>query len=45
MFNGHLDTSFAASEDLEILRAISPMYRPASVGSHRGRLDLWNGSV
>jgi acetylornithine deacetylase/succinyl-diaminopimelate desuccinylase-like protein len=27
MFNGHLDTSFAASEDPEILRAISPVYR------------------
>jgi acetylornithine deacetylase/succinyl-diaminopimelate desuccinylase-like protein len=27
MFNGHLDTSFAASEDIEILRAISPVYR------------------
>jgi acetylornithine deacetylase/succinyl-diaminopimelate desuccinylase-like protein len=26
MFNGHLDTSFAASEDHEILRAISPVY-------------------
>lgn len=27
MFNGHLDTSFAASEDPEILDAISPVYR------------------
>src|SRR5487761_1778319 len=27
MFNGHLDTSFAASEDPEILRAISPVYK------------------
>jgi acetylornithine deacetylase/succinyl-diaminopimelate desuccinylase-like protein len=27
MFNGHLDTSFAASEDPEILKAISPVYR------------------
>jgi acetylornithine deacetylase len=27
MFNGHLDTSFAASEDPEILRAISPYYQ------------------
>lgn len=26
MFNGHLDTSFAASEDPEILKAISPVY-------------------
>lgn len=28
MFNGHMDTSFAASEDPEILRAISPYYQP-----------------
>jgi acetylornithine deacetylase/succinyl-diaminopimelate desuccinylase-like protein len=28
MFNGHLDTSFAASEDPEILRAISAVYPP-----------------
>jgi len=27
MFNGHLDTSFAASEDPEILKAISDVYR------------------
>ncbi len=27
MFNGHLDTSFAASESPEILKAISPVYR------------------
>jgi acetylornithine deacetylase/succinyl-diaminopimelate desuccinylase-like protein len=27
MFNGHLDTSFAASENPEILRAISPYYQ------------------
>ena len=27
MFNGHLDTSFAASEDPEILKAISPVYK------------------
>src|SRR5712692_4790532 len=27
MFNGHLDTSFAASESPDILRAISPVYR------------------
>lgn len=27
MFNGHLDTSFAASEDPEILKAISPYYQ------------------
>ena len=27
MFNGHLDTSFAAREDPEILKAISPVYR------------------
>lgn len=27
MFNGHLDTSFAASESPEILKAISPYYR------------------
>ncbi len=27
MFNGHLDTSFAASESPEILNAISPVYR------------------
>ena len=27
MFNGHLDTSFAASEDPEILKAISSVYR------------------
>ncbi len=27
MFNGHLDTSFAASEDPEILRSISPVYK------------------
>ena len=26
MFNGHLDTSFAASESQEILKAISPVY-------------------
>ncbi|MDA4112296.1 MAG: M20/M25/M40 family metallo-hydrolase, partial [Thaumarchaeota archaeon] len=36
MFNGHLDTSFAASEDLEILRAISPVYRP---GPPWGRVE------
>ncbi len=27
MFNGHLDTSFAASESPEVLKAISPVYR------------------
>ncbi len=27
MFNGHLDTSFAASESPDILRAISPVYK------------------
>jgi acetylornithine deacetylase/succinyl-diaminopimelate desuccinylase-like protein len=27
MFNGHLDTSFAASEDPEILKVISPYYQ------------------
>ncbi|HZW57445.1 MAG TPA: M20/M25/M40 family metallo-hydrolase [Nitrososphaerales archaeon] len=27
MFNGHLDTSFAASEDPSILKAISPVYK------------------
>src|SRR2546426_183765 len=27
MFNGHLDTSFAASESPDVLRAISPVYR------------------
>ncbi|MGI0084872.1 MAG: M20 family metallopeptidase, partial [Nitrososphaerales archaeon] len=27
MFNGHLDTSFAASEDPEILKSISPVYK------------------
>ncbi len=27
MFNGHLDTSFAASEDPQILKAISPFYQ------------------
>jgi acetylornithine deacetylase/succinyl-diaminopimelate desuccinylase-like protein len=27
MFNGHLDTSFAPSDDPEILKAISPVYR------------------
>jgi acetylornithine deacetylase/succinyl-diaminopimelate desuccinylase-like protein len=27
MFNGHLDTSFAASESREVLEAISPVYR------------------
>jgi acetylornithine deacetylase/succinyl-diaminopimelate desuccinylase-like protein len=27
MFNGHMDTSFAASEDPEILNAISPYYQ------------------
>ena len=36
MFNGHLDTSFAASENLEILRAISPVYRP---GPPWGRVE------
>jgi acetylornithine deacetylase/succinyl-diaminopimelate desuccinylase-like protein len=29
MFNGHLDTSFAASESPEILKAISPVYPSA----------------
>ena len=29
MFNGHLDTSFAANEDMEILHSISPVYRSA----------------
>ncbi|MDA4130042.1 MAG: M20/M25/M40 family metallo-hydrolase [Thaumarchaeota archaeon] len=36
MFNGHLDTSFAASENLEILKAISPVYRP---GPPWGRVE------
>ncbi|MFI5420412.1 MAG: M20 family metallopeptidase [Nitrososphaerales archaeon] len=36
MFNGHLDTSFAASEDLDVLRAISPVYRP---GPPWGRVE------
>jgi acetylornithine deacetylase len=27
MYNGHLDTSFAASESPEVLKAISPVYR------------------
>ncbi len=39
MFNGHLDTSFAASENQEILKAISPVYRP---GPPWGRVeDNW----
>ncbi len=36
MFNGHLDTSFAASEDIEILHSISPVYRP---GPPWGRIE------
>jgi acetylornithine deacetylase len=36
MFNGHLDTSFAASEDLDILKSISPVYRP---GPPWGRVE------
>lgn len=36
MFNGHLDTSFAADEDLEILHSISPVYRP---GPPWGRIE------
>ena len=36
MFNGHLDTSFAADEDLEILHAISPVYRE---GPPWGRIE------
>ncbi len=36
MFNGHLDTSFAADEDLEILHSISPVYRP---GPPWGRVE------
>lgn len=36
MFNGHLDTSFAADEDLEILHSISPIYR---AGPPWGRIE------
>lgn len=36
MFNGHLDTSFAADEDLEILHSISPVYR---TGPPWGRVE------
>jgi acetylornithine deacetylase/succinyl-diaminopimelate desuccinylase-like protein len=36
MFNGHLDTSFAADEDLEILHSISPVYRS---GPPWGRIE------
>ncbi len=36
MFNGHLDTSFAADENLEILHSISPIYRP---GPPWGRIE------
>ena len=36
MFNGHLDTSFAASEDIDILHSISPVYRS---GPPWGRIE------
>jgi len=36
MFNGHLDTSFAADEDLELLHSISPVYR---AGPPWGRIE------
>jgi acetylornithine deacetylase len=36
MFNGHMDTSFAADEDPEILQAISPVYKP---GPPWGRIE------
>ena len=36
MFNGHLDTSFAANEDIDILHSISPVYRP---GPPWGRIE------